>query len=169
MQRAQPFLIDDLGERIGTITQRRFPVRLPEECGVGQSRPDDPFVTVAHPVRLLAVEVGDRDKDGQQLTTIVGDRKVSLVARQRRDNDFVWQFEIGLVEGTAHRHRPLGQCRHFIVKRVIADGRAAGGRCCRAHTVDDLFASGLEVGDDVTRTGQRRFVIASAADADVAR
>ena len=86
-QRAELFLEHDAVERVDPIGQRDTPVAVPEECGIGQARPDDAFITGADFRRVIAVDIADGDKYRQQLL-VAAYREVALMRLQRFDQHF---------------------------------------------------------------------------------
>ena len=163
-QAAQAALVNDLAQCFLAAVERALPVAVPEKRRVGESRPNYALVAVADFVRVLAFEIGDGDKPGQQDTIVVGDREVSLVSGQCRGHGLPRQLKKRLVEAADDGHRPFNERRDLVVKRFAAHRLPAGGFRCGLNAVANHRAPSKKVGDDMPVIFQRRKVAVGRCD-----
>ena len=121
-------MVDDPVERFDACLERLFPVVVPEERGVGEPRPDHALVAVPDLVRVLALEIGDRDEGVDERAVVIGHREVALVPGERAGDDFARQFEVFLLEAAEERARTdlglIGRRETFY--QVVPDAANGG-------------------------------------------
>ena len=105
----------------------------------------------------LLFDVGDGDKVGNSCH-LVGNRKVALVTRQRRNNDLTRQLQDTARRSAGHRHGPLDQRGDLIVQRLAVDNVTARLRLRRYALFHQLRAA-IKVGDDRTLLLQRSKIV----------
>ena len=81
--RAESLLVHNVPKRFDARRERALAVAVPEERGIGEAWTNDSFVAIADLVRVLALEIGDRDESWQQFVVIIRNREVTLVPCQR--------------------------------------------------------------------------------------
>ena len=74
-------------------------IPLPEKRGIAQARADDPLVAAPDRIGVGAVDIGDGDKTGGQLTRgRVLHGKIFLVRLHTGNQRFLWQIQKFRVE-----------------------------------------------------------------------
>ena len=110
------------------ISQRGLAILLPEETGVGQSRPQDPLVAAADRPRPIALGIGHREEPVHELARSIPEGEVSLVVAHGGDEDLRRQIEVGGIELARDHDRPLHQVRHLLEKLGVPFAGSSGRR-----------------------------------------
>ena len=168
MNAAEAALIHDISERIAAIRETDPLVRFPEERGVGEPGPNNPFIAVAHPVRRFADEIRYRYEPGQQITTLVGNGKITLMTGERGDSDLLGQRQERLVEAADQWHGPFGQGGDFIVQGLVGNGLATRLFCRLFHSRDNGFPPHIKIGEHAGFFEQRQ-ILCGLIDGNLAR
>ena len=144
-------------------------VLFPEEGGIGEARPHDALVALAHLRGVAALDVAHRDEGGQEAPGSILHREVTLVVRERRDQHFPRQREEALLEAPRERHRPLGERRHLIEERGGDERAAARVRRRGGDFGLDALAARRQIRQHMAALTERALVGSGAGDADRSR
>ena len=79
MQGAKLLLEDNTLQALHPGRQALLPIAGIEKVGVGETRPDHPFIAIDHLAGVLAFDIADEDKVRQQAARVIHDREVLLV------------------------------------------------------------------------------------------
>ena len=90
-----------------TVGELRIFVDIKKECCIGQPGSHDPFVPRGHLIPIPALDVTDRYEPGFQCAAVVGDREITLVRLEARNEHLARQIEDALVEFAGVRDRPF--------------------------------------------------------------
>ena len=114
-------------------------VIVEKEGGVTEPGPDDLFIARNDGLRAAALEVGDGDEQGQQLSLFIQQMKVLLMLFHGRDQGAGGHFQERGIKTAPQRHRPLDQPCHLI-QQVVSNHRLGVCLCgTRHHLGPDLL------------------------------
>ncbi len=159
-------LESDACERFAPRGEGRFPVGGIKERGIREPGPDHALIASADLRRIPAFDIGDRDEARQQVPVLRPYREITLVVLHRRDEHLRRKLEEARFEMARHRHRPLGQRRHFVEKRLVDDRDAALGFGRGDGARANAFAACLEIGEHMAAAFEHREITAGRTECD---